>query len=323
MIRKTAKGLWTFVKKYRKILIAIAIVYAIWFFGLGIIGGFMAAKGGLSSFPDIQKTDKILILSPHIDDEVLGTAGIIQQAISIGAQVKVVYMTNGDGSLASIIPQDKTLATDPNDFIQLGEERMKEGMAASQVLGLTNDNLVFLGYPDQGLTPMLTTNYSKPYISQDTQFNYNPYQGTFESKQAYTGENVVNDLAKIINDYQPTMVFTTHLRDQHPDHSATYQYLTRVIANQVIKPNVYAFVVHYTFFPPNKKLQENRYLYPPKKLFTKEGWYSYNLQGDEETKKLEAIDKNVSQVNALGYTGTYRGFMESFVKRNEIFELMN
>jgi len=323
MIKKTAKNIWRLIKKYRKIIIIASIIYAIWFFGLGILGGFLAAKGGLSAFPDIQKEDKILILAPHIDDEILGTAGIIQQAVSVGAQVKVVYLTNGDDNLGSVVAEDKTLITDPNEYIQLGEQRMKEGMAATLTLGLTNDNLIFLGYPDKGLTPMLTTNFSKPYVSLGTQFNYNPYQGTYEANQAYTGENVFTDLTKIINNYQPTLVFTTHPRDQHPDHSAAYQYLTKVIANQSSKPKVYVFLIHYSLFPPNKKLQENRYLFPPKNLFTREGWYSYNLQGDQEANKLTAIDKNTSQVQGLGLTGSYRGFLESFVKRNEIFELMN
>lgn len=323
MIIKTLKKIWVSTEKFRKIVIIILVIYAIWFFGLGILGGFMAAKGGLSSFPEITKTDKILILSPHIDDEVIATSGIIQQAVKTEAQIKIVYMTNGDDNFGSVVREDRSLTTDPNDFINLGEKRMSEGKEATKILGLSDENLVFLGYPDKGLTLMLSSNFNKPYTSQGTSFNYNPYQGTYRQKQVYTGENILNDLEKIIGNYKPTVIFSPHPRDQHLDHSATYRYLEKTLIGKENKPKVYTYLVHYTLYPPNKKLQKYRYIFPPKKLFTKEGWYSYDLASEQENKKLEAINKNVSQIEGLTFTGTYGGFMQSFVKKNEIFELMD
>ena len=43
-----------------------------------------------------SKTDRVLILAPHPDDEAIGCAGVIQQAVSSGAQVRIAYLTNGD-----------------------------------------------------------------------------------------------------------------------------------------------------------------------------------------------------------------------------------
>jgi len=323
MFKKVFGKLYKTVLKYRKIIIIGLILYAFWFFGLGIIGGWLISKGTLSSFPDITRDDKVLILAPHIDDEVIATGGVIQQALSTGAQVKVVYMTNGDDNLGSVLTEDKTLQPTPDDFIALGEQRMTEGKKATALLRLKEENLIFLGYPDKGLYSMLNSNYNTPYTSTSTRFNYNPYSGTYRAKQTYTGANVVDDLQKIISGYSPTIIFVSHPRDQHSDHSSTYNFMEKSLTTFAAKPKIYAYLVHYSLYPPTKGLQENRFLHPPKRLFTKEGWYSYDLTSDQENKKLDAINDNVSQTEGISLTGVFGTFMRSFVKRNEIFELMN
>lgn len=325
MIKKTFGRLYKFALKYRKIIIIGLILYAFWFFGLGIIGGWLISKGSLSSLPDFTKDDEVLILAPHIDDEIIGTGGAIQGALSAGAQVKIVYMTNGDDSFGSAITESKSLTTTPDEFVALGEQRMQEGKNATKILGVPENNLIFLGYPDKGLTPMLGSNYSTPYTSASTRFNYNPYQGTYQAKQTYTGTNVIDNLQNIINDYKPDIIFVSHSRDQHPDHSATYQYLQRALTLTTLdkKPQVYAYLVHYSLYPPQKSLQTNRFIHPPKKLFTKVSWYSYDLVDNQETNKLNALNQNLSQTQEVNFTGTYGPFLRSFVKRNEIFELMD
>lgn len=323
MLKKTFGLFFKLVHKYKKIIIIGLIIYAFWFFGLGIIGGWLISKGTLSSFPTFTENDKILVLAPHIDDEIIATGGAIQSALSMSAQVKVVYMTNGDDNLGSVLREDKTLEPTPDDFVALGEQRMIEGKKATKLLGLNDENLIFLGYPDKGLYPMLNNNYNNPYTSQSTRFNYNPYNGTFDSKQNYTGANVVDDLQRIISDYKPTIIFVSHPRDQHPDHSSTYGFMEKSLTTFEIKPQIYAYLVHYQLYPPNKGLQENRFLHPPKRLFTKEGWFSYDLSGDQESIKLNSLNQNISQTEGISFTGVFGTFMRSFVKRNEIFELMN
>lgn len=317
MLKKNLYKISKFLSKYRKIVIAILVIYAFWFFGLGILGGWLLSKGSLGSFPDLSDSDRILVLAPHIDDEVLGAGGLIQEAIKVGAKVKIVYFTNGDNSTSAVIAENKTVDLEPSEFVSLGEDRMREAEAAAAALGLQKTDIVFLGYPDQGLEPMLTTYYSAPYVSKGTKLNYNPYQGTFREKQSYTGENVIADLDKIYSDFNPTMVISSHIRDKHPDHRAVYKYIEKLTNEKPSKAKIYSYLVHYSLYPPRKKLQENTFLYPPKNLFTKEGWYSYDLSSDQEDKKLSAIEKNVSQMKTMS------GFLRSFIRRNEIFELSN
>src|SRR5882757_725225 len=51
---------------------------------------------GQKVFPPITADDRIVVVAPHPDDEVLGAGGLIQQARAVGAEVHVIYLTSGD-----------------------------------------------------------------------------------------------------------------------------------------------------------------------------------------------------------------------------------
>ncbi|MGB9743623.1 MAG: PIG-L deacetylase family protein [Minisyncoccales bacterium] len=303
--------------RYKKIIIIIFIIWGFFSFGLGnLVSWLFFPHTTLDKFPLISSTDRILILAPHIDDEVLSSAGLIQRAKASGAEVKVVYLTNGDNNIFSVISEDKNLKLNPVEFIELGEKRMQEALMATRVLGLTSNDLVFLGFPDGGLSAMLSKFYFSPFSSQGTKFNYNPYQGTYKEEQAYTGANLVADLAEIIADFNPNIIIVSHPRDKHTDHWATFQFLQKSLIETNFSGKIFAYLIHYRMYPPEQKLAMNEFLYPPKKLFSQTGWVSFNLTPEEENKKLEAINQNKSQVLALKITD----FLQSFVKKNEIFE---
>lgn len=303
--------------KYRKLIIIAFIIWGFFAFGLGnIIGGFLISKASLGKFPDIVKDDRILILAPHIDDEIISSAGIIQQAKSVGAQVKIVYMTNGDDNIYSIVGENKNLKVTPDEFVTLGEQRMKEGEAATQILGLTSNDLIFLGFPDAGLMQMLSKFYNTPFTARGTRLTYNPYQGTYKQGQSYTGVNVSSDLNEIITSFNPTIIIVSHQRDKNTDHVATYRFLEKYLVESGCKGRVFAYLTHYNMYPSEQKLKMNDFLYPPKRLFSQKGWVSFDLTQEQENKKLEAVNQNKSQLEF----SKIKDLLRSFVKRNEIFE---
>uniref|UniRef100_A0A7C4M0H7 PIG-L family deacetylase n=1 Tax=candidate division CPR3 bacterium TaxID=2268181 RepID=A0A7C4M0H7_UNCC3 len=316
----STKSLARFLLKYKKIVITGVIFYTITSFGLGFIGGYFLTKGGLFEFDEITSNEKILIIAPHIDDEVICTGGVIQEAIKKEAEVKIVFLTNGDDAISSMISDRKKL--EPNEFISLGQQRMQEGKSSANVLGLNQDSLIFLGYPDGGLYSMLNTNFNQdnPHVSRSTKFSYNPYQGTYKEKQKYTGEGLVDDLNGIIDDFQPTIIFVPHIRDKHSDHRAAYLFLEKVIEGKDEDSyRIFSYLVHYKFYPPEKKFLPAYFMYPPKSLFSQEGWYSFDLSDDQQNKKEKAIYENYSQTKQVSI-GSLRNFLLSFVRRNEIFE---
>ena len=73
----------------------------------------------------------VLVIAPHPDDDILAAAGVIHRAVG-HEEVTVVFMTNGD----------------VNGIAQ-GLLRQGEAVTAQvQHLGTTEDDLIFLGYPD-------------------------------------------------------------------------------------------------------------------------------------------------------------------------------
>ncbi len=126
----------------------------------------------------IKKNDRVLILAPHPDDEAIGCAGLIQQAVAIGARVRVAYMTNGDHNEAAFIVHEKYPAVFAQQFIHMGEERRNEAIKAMQLLGLKREDLVFLGYPDFGTFAIFAQYWQtkSPYMSLLTRISAFPYK---------------------------------------------------------------------------------------------------------------------------------------------------
>lgn len=81
-----------------------------------------------------------IIFSPHQDDETLGCGGTIIRKIAAGADVQVVFMTDGHQSHKHLMAPEK-----------LSETRKKEAAAACAVLGVAKSAVTFLDFPDGSL----------------------------------------------------------------------------------------------------------------------------------------------------------------------------
>lgn len=80
---------------------------------------------------------RALVFAPHPDDETLGCGGTILRKRAAGANVGIVFMTDGRTSHRKLIPED-----------QLVGLRAKEALAASLALDVDEDHVTLLNYPD-------------------------------------------------------------------------------------------------------------------------------------------------------------------------------
>ena len=78
-----------------------------------------------------------MVFSPHQDDETLGCGGTIIRKREAGAQVKIVFMTDGSRSHDRFIPEDKLISL-----------RHQEAIKAAECLGLPSENVWFLDFRD-------------------------------------------------------------------------------------------------------------------------------------------------------------------------------
>src|SRR5690348_2473925 len=105
---------------------------------------------GLSSaFAQLSPTrsESIVVFAPHPDDEVIGCAGIIMQALARGARVRVVDITSGDGfdAAAAGLTHKKLNQVGPDDFVALSRLRQAQSRNALGILGGKAEDLILLG----------------------------------------------------------------------------------------------------------------------------------------------------------------------------------
>lgn len=265
----------------------------------------------LPAAPVFTPQDRVLVISPHPDDESLCCAGMIQQAHALNASVFIVWLTSGDGFELDALLNDP-IAKVPAASQRLAMRRMTEARAAAKVLNIADDHLFFLGYPDGGLGQLLLDYHNKPYTSRYTGLKEVTYPGTFSRGNAYTGQDLSADLTKVIEQVSPTIVLAPSPRDRHPDHRATGDLTLRLFSERGELANVRWWIVHGGLeYPLPKGFHPNLPLYPSPRGAGL-AWQRVDLTREQVDTKWQAIRSHRSQMEILGR------FMEAFVRRNEL-----
>jgi LmbE family N-acetylglucosaminyl deacetylase len=273
------------------------------------------------AFPTISflPTDRVLILAPHPDDEVIACAGVIQGALAAKCPVQVVFLTYGDGNQWAFSLYRKRPVVLPAALKSLGLLRHDEALAALASLGLPRENVVFLGYPDFSSLDIWETHWGDrpPRESLFTHATAVPYSNAFRAGAPYKGDEILLDLETLLRRFRPTRVFVSHPADDHPDHKALYLFARVALwdVDDAEKPVVYPFLVHHGHWPQPQGYHPDVALSPPTLPVTGAGpsWFSYCLSPGQIAAKYAALSNHRSQFAAGG------GYLLSFVRPNELF----
>lgn len=262
---------------------------------------------------------RLLVIAPHPDDEVLGCGGLIAQAVQSGAEVRVAVLTQGDGypAAAALISREKPA---PDDFVNLGRLRQQETLNAVQKLGLKPEHALFFGYPDKGLWRLWRSPY-QPVASDFTRLSQSPYENSFHPFTAYTGVNLLNDLTRLIREFQPTDVYVTHPLDDHSDHMAaavfTQEALEQAKSQQFYplqEPKLHYYLVHRGDWPLPQGYYPSAALIPPIAWQLEAyDWGRLTLTKPVLLQKQTALEDHASQCALMNR------FLRSFLRQNELF----
>jgi LmbE family N-acetylglucosaminyl deacetylase len=282
----------------------------------------------LSAFAGRAHAD-LLVIAPHPDDDIITSAGLIARARAAGETVWVLYMTNGDvlGYTSGLMRED-------------------EAVAAQALLGVPEDHLIFLGYPDgfvQDLHgPFFPSNTARMGSSGlNTTFgdrglghmDYHRY--VFGASAANNGTNLRNDLAHVLTSYRPGHIFVTSEFDQHPDHATTYAFLIDALAVAIAGSPSYSPTVHKTIVWNNTANQTAWPAAPnptvnftePPSLLSRTGlvWAQREsldvplaAQVMPALVNMKAKATNAHQTQG-GYTGSQNGYISAFLHKDEFF----
>ncbi len=189
----------------------------------------------------------IMVLVPHQDDEILMAAGVLYKAAEAGLPATVVMATNGDCGC--------------EDWSK-GRTRLRETISGCKLLGIKEEQLVFLGYADTGMPredSFVTHLFeekdcSKVYPSSCSAVTYSleekpEFHMEMQGSHApYAREMFKSDLRQVIEKYRPCNIFTTSEFDSHGDHSGlcrfVYEVLDEMEEGGEDTPNVYCGLVH-------------------------------------------------------------------------------
>jgi LmbE family N-acetylglucosaminyl deacetylase len=192
----------------------------------------------------VLAADGVLVVAPHPDDEVLAAGGVLYDALQHGRDVAVVVVTNGDYRGTTY------------GFIREGES-----VDALGVLGLTEDQVAFLGYPDSGLLPLwnnapdVGSVYLSPWSGRQTTYGTHGY-GRADLHTALTGvagnynrPTLVQDMRAALALFRPADIYVTGVFDDNADHRGTYYAVRdaiRLLASDdpSFQPTVHATIVH-------------------------------------------------------------------------------
>jgi len=283
------------------------------------IGRVQLALSQVEDLPTLDEMDRVLVLAPHPDDEVLCTGGLIQSAIAAGAEVQVVFLTLGDSNMAAFQAYERRPVVTPSQVRAMGEIRRTEALRSLALLGVSADRVRFLGYPDGGILRIWESHWqdSRPLRTAFTRVDRVPYLETLSPGAEYRGESVLQDLVDAISSFAPTVIFVSHPDDSNVDHRGLWLFTHAALAE--LGPSfedvqVWTSLVHYGSWPPSGAEVAGEYLFPPEQL-TGPGveWYTLILTDEQLQSKRAALNEHRTQVSFR------RSYLERFVRPNELF----
>lgn len=126
----------------------------------------------------MKKNNSVLVVAAHPDDEAIGCFGTLLRHFENKDKINIVFLADGVSSRGINI-RDK-------------EERKKNCLKVLKIIGLTNENVFFLDYPDNMMdtVPLL---------------------------------NIVKEIEKIKKKIKPTIMYTHFSNDLNVDHRIAYQ----------------------------------------------------------------------------------------------------
>jgi LmbE family N-acetylglucosaminyl deacetylase len=275
----------------------------------------------LTNWPVLRLSpqDRILVLAPHPDDEVIACGGIIQTALAQGLPIRVVFLTYGDNNELAFMMYRKHPVLMPRAVQTMGQMRHDEAVVAAKVFGLSADHLTFLGYPDFGTLHIWESNWDEQpaYHGMLTRVSAVPYANAFRPKAPYKGEEIVKDLSSILREFRPTKIFVSHPADHNGDHQALYLF-TRVALWDLEKelrprPELYPYLVHFRNWPQPRGDHPTRPLEPPDEIDEQIGWNVFPLSTAQVDCNRSALKGQSTEYNSS------RKYLTTFLRANELF----
>jgi LmbE family N-acetylglucosaminyl deacetylase len=272
--------------------------------------------------PLLSKNTRLMVFSPHPDDETLAAGGLIQRVLSIAGAVKVVFMTSGDGFPEGVEKANRIARPTARDYRNYGKLRKKEARQALRNLGLKRQDIVFLNFPNGGLRNLLRQHWFDrfPYFRSPFTLEDRPQTDDIVAPNVeFNGEDVKRETEKLLGDFRPTLIVVADSRDRHSDHCSTYFFVTKSLKelrnrDPIFDPDILTYLVHFRQWPVGSGAGTGPRLNPPDGFDAEEtDWISLALSSEELANKRRSLMEYHTQMLVMGR------YLMSFARANELF----
>ncbi len=275
---------------------------------------FLAPASHASHVPvvsPLHPADRLLLVVAHPDDEIIGAGGLVATGRRLGVPVSVLILTNGDSNRMSAALIGHHLRPGPSDFVRTGVVRQEESREALRRLGVPEEEVFFLGFPDRMLPQVLAS--QTPVTSPFTRLSRAEYPRVMVPGAPYTAGELRQLVLRVVEQVRPTVIITHAPFDRHGDHQAAYALVSPLLG----KVRLYSFLVHAPGFPRPLRFAPREPLQPPASMAQLTGWswVEFPLSADAQRDKREALNAHRSQLE----TPYLRLLLGAFVRTNELF----
>lgn len=168
---------------------------------------------------EIPPLDRVLIVAPHPDDDVISAGGVIQRALAAGGEVRVLFLTNGESNPWPQRAQLRKWRINASDREAWAALRVNEAVAGLELLGVPAGCAHFLRFADQQLSSLARSG----------------------------DESVRTAIANHANDFRPSLAIVPSVFDFHSDHRAAAYF-----AHRTVEPKIIATYVVHGHVPPQR-----------------------------------------------------------------------
>jgi LmbE family N-acetylglucosaminyl deacetylase len=275
----------------------------------------------------VGERERLLVVAPHPDDEVLGAGGLIQRVLARGGTADVVLVTAGDGYPDAVRGEAGIASPAASDFVAYGARRIAETRAALDALGGSPGRvrLAVLGFPDGSLPGLRGAHWPRtvPVRSPTTGATDPPYDGQVADDAApYAGEVLRDAMTKAAHGVRPTLVVLPDPLDTHGDHATVGWFALAALADARSDARVAAFLVHWPSWPPAwdapaiDAAASSRGLDLPPDLPPRGGAVALALTPAELDVKRSALARHATQQRQMAV------YLDAFVRVREPYTLL-
>ena len=169
---------------------------------------------------EVPEHTRLLVVAPHPDDEMLGAGGLMQRVHEGGGDVRVVYLTDGEGYPEGVELRGSRQEADRRRLSRLrppaASTRPSAALSALGARRLLADVPEFSRRRPVQADADRTGRSAAPRTGRRTRAAIvRRVSNLIVPDTEYRGEDLTQELAQIIGDFRPTLILVPRKEDQH------------------------------------------------------------------------------------------------------------